>query len=209
MRPTINLPGTDQPINGDRPGDRRTNDQKTDKRVTVADAAVLMGISEDAVRSRLRRGTLRRETGQDGTVFVLLGASPADRQTSNKRSTNDRPYYKPSDRKTTDQDAEGYSASEDSARGELLEVLRGEVAHLRHQLDQEREANRENRRIIAGLVQRVPEIEGPRDAHSQAPPEPLDGSETASPRPDSGTVPEGPQEPAERRSWLYRFFFGP
>src|SRR4051794_31984392 len=66
QRPTYDKangqPTTDQP-----------SSKSTDQRVTVADAALLLGLSEDAVRSRLRRGTLRRETSRDGTVFVVLG----------------------------------------------------------------------------------------------------------------------------------------
>jgi hypothetical protein len=46
----------------------------------------------------------------------------------------------------------------------------------------------------------VPEIEAPRD-EPHAP-------ETASEDTASGNVPPEPQEPAESRSWLYRFFFG-
>jgi len=38
----------------------------------------------------------------------------------------------------------------------LVERMASEIDHLREQLKEEREANRENRRIIAGLVQRVP-----------------------------------------------------
>jgi hypothetical protein len=61
------------------------------------------------------------------------------------------------------------------------------------------EANRENRRIIAGLVQRVPELEGPRESR--------DAPETASEDVGKGaSVPPEPQEPTERRSWWRRFF---
>src|SRR4028118_2088563 len=80
MRPTVDQtnvqPTSDQPTS-----------ETTDQRVTVADAALLLGLSEDAVRSRLRRGTLRRETGRDGTVFVVLGT---DRPASYQRPTDDR-----------------------------------------------------------------------------------------------------------------------
>jgi hypothetical protein len=213
MRPTSDLPGADQPINGDRPGERLRTDKTTDKRVTVADAAVLLGISEDAVRSRLRRGTLRRGTAPDGTVFVLLGASTGDRPATPQRPTNDRSGDQRTTDKPTDQGAEGTSTAKDPARGELLEVLRNDVAHLRDQLDQERDANRENRRIIAGLVQRVPEIEAPRDAPSHAPSEPRDGPEMASEEPEKGTekgtTTRDVDSSEPRRSWLHRFFFGP
>ena len=38
----------------------------------------------------------------------------------------------------------------------LVERMASEIDHLREQLKEEREANRENRRIIVGLVQPVP-----------------------------------------------------
>jgi hypothetical protein len=41
-------------------------------RVTVIEAASILGITPDAVRSRLRRGTLHKETSEDGTVYVRL-----------------------------------------------------------------------------------------------------------------------------------------
>jgi hypothetical protein len=60
----------------------------------------------------------------------------------------------------------------------VVEVLReqvaevhDQVAYLRELLEAEREANRENQCIIAGLVQRVPELEparGPRESDISA-----------------------------------------
>jgi DNA-directed RNA polymerase specialized sigma24 family protein len=38
-------------------------------------AATLLGISKDAVRQRIRRGTLRSGKGEDGRVYVYLDAS--------------------------------------------------------------------------------------------------------------------------------------
>jgi hypothetical protein len=169
MRPTNGQPKTDQ-----------TTDQTTDRRVTVAEAAALLGLSEGAVRSRLKRGTLRKEKAKDGKVLVVLAS-----EGSTGRSTTD------SDQTTTDQTAD---------QGTLVEVLREQLAYLRDQLDHEREANRENRRIIAGLVQRVPELEPPKE-------DPPSGSQNA-----PGTVLEEgdegdpAQEPEKRSSWWRRFF---
>ncbi len=201
------------PTNGQATDQRRTNDQAngqpttgqptskpTDQRVTVADAAVFLGISEDAVRSRLKRGTLRRETGEDGTVFVVLGS---DRPASNQRPTNDQPTNQQADRPTTSQQTHGRrdrGGDSETDRDELVEVLRDEVAHLRTQLDRERDASAELRRIVAGLVQRVPELE--------AAPEPRDTPMTGSVDAGRGDVPSEAQESSQRRSWLYRFFFG-
>jgi hypothetical protein len=165
-----------QPSNG-QPTTDQTTEQTRARRVTVPDAAVLLGLSEDAVRSRLKRGTLRKEKGNDGTVFVVLSPeSPTDRPTSNC----DRP-----------------ATSQTSVPTDLVKVLRNQVEYLRAQLAEEREANRENRRIIGGLVQRVPELE----AATELPEAP----ETATEEPGKSDV---PPEHQKRRSWLYWFFFG-
>ena len=53
----------------------------------------------------------------------------------------------------------------------VVEVLREQVDFLREQLAEEREANRESKRIIAGFVQRSPELEAfsePRDVSRAA-----------------------------------------
>jgi hypothetical protein len=65
--------------------------------------------------------------------------------------------------------------------GELIEELKGRVHSLEYQLDQEREANRENRRIIAALTSRIPAIE--------APSEPPRGPETAEEEPERAESP--------------------
>ena len=48
-----------------------------------------------------------------------------------------------------------------------LDSLQDQIAHLHRQLEEAHEANRENRRIIAGLVQRVPELEPARESPSE------------------------------------------
>ena len=185
MRATVDQtnvqPTTDQPTS-----------ETTDQRVTVADAALLLGISEDAVRSRLRRGTLRRKTGGDGTVFVVLGT---DRPASNQRPTDDRLTNQQNDRQTAGQPIDGHvdrRRGSETYRDELVGALRDEVDHLRDQLDRERDASAELRRIVAGLVQRVPELE--------AAPEPRNAPKTASEGTVNGNVPSEP----ERVSWLRR-----
>src|SRR3712207_1464082 len=44
----------------------------TGRRMTVAQAANKLGISVEAVRGRIKRGTLGHEKAEDGTVYVLL-----------------------------------------------------------------------------------------------------------------------------------------
>jgi hypothetical protein len=52
---------------------------------------------------------------------------------------------------------------------ELIAEPRDRVRSLEDQLDQEREANRENRRIIAALTSRIPELEAPAESAPDAP----------------------------------------
>jgi hypothetical protein len=174
--------------NGERTRDRTTEPTQTQQpteRVTVADAARLMGLSAEAVRMRIKRGTLASEK-IDSTVYVYLEADPT------------RPNTERTEDQTTEQTPD---------QTELVDALRSEVAFLREELKSREEVRaEENRRkdtIIAQLTQRIPELESPADRHK--------GAETVtedSVRGDDEVSPE-PQQPAERRSWLYRFFFGP
>lgn len=55
-------------------------------------------------------------------------------------------------------------AEQDTRReghGAIVEVLTDQIAYLRSQLDHEGQSPAEARRIIGGLVQRVPELEAP------------------------------------------------
>jgi hypothetical protein len=107
----------------------------------VPEAAEALGITTDAVRMRLSRWTLASER-HEGRVYVLLESD----------ITNDRP-----DDTTT----------LIAAKDETIEILREQLRAQREQLQAEREAHAEARRIIAGLVQRVPELE----AAPESPPE--------------------------------------
>jgi hypothetical protein len=51
-----------EPQPGSRPG----------RRVTLTEAAELLGTSRDAVRMRVRRGSLASEKGEDGRVYVFV-----------------------------------------------------------------------------------------------------------------------------------------
>ena len=167
--------------------DRRATDRRpTDRpagRKTVAEAAEAMGISAEAVRGRIRRGTLPVER-EGGAVYVLLEPAADDRPTADQPRT------------TADQPAD---------RTELVEALREQISDLREQLAEANAANRENRRIIAGLTQRIPELEA---ASSSEPPEASptarEGPDRAEPRPATGA----PQEGAQRRPWWRRVLGG-
>jgi hypothetical protein len=131
------------------------------------DAARRLGVSEDAVRMRVKRGTLS-SAKEGGRLYVLLDAEP----------TVDR----------TD---------------ELIEELRGRVQSLEDQLGQERDANRENGRIIAALTSRIPAIEAPSDMRES--PERVEGEpERESPGPVWERLRRAQSVPGGGGGWVSR-----
>ncbi len=147
------------------------------QRLTVREAAEVLRISQHAIRQRIRRNTLASEKTAAGRVYVLLDR---DVEVSGEPS----------------EDPSGEASGVDP-----VQMLREHNQMLREQLAEAHAANRENRRIIAGLIQRVPELESPRD-HPHDPEtvsETPEGTETP---PDQGDREMGVQ----RRSWWRRFF---
>ena len=76
------------------------------------------------------------------------------------------------------------------------------IATLREQLEAERQAHAEARRIIAGLVERIPAIEAPSEARgSPETVEPVEQEPGGADRP-------GPERPVERHPWWRRIIGG-
>ena len=167
-------------------GEGRTDEPPANQRLTVAQAAARLGITEGAVRSRIKRGTLRTEP-EGGRVFVLLGdGTPPTDQPPNTGEPSD-----PAEPGST-----------------LAAQMQARIDDLREQLQAERRANEENRRIIAGLTSRIPAIEAPQDPPPDAPRPPTAGEDEpggTSPRPDTAGSQSAPQRP--RRS-LWRWVIG-
>jgi hypothetical protein len=148
-------------------GEDRTPPQR---RTTVAEAAEILGISAEAVRGRIRRGTLPVER-ESGTVYVLL------EEAEQGRTTADQP------RTTVDQPDD---------RTDLL------IAELQDRVRSLEEANRENRRIIAALTSRIPQLEAPSEARES--PETVDEQQgRGQPHSDAPGAPQGVQRPWWRR----------
>jgi hypothetical protein len=132
-----------------RNDDRTKTNRATVRRVTVAEAARMLNVSAEAVRSRVQRGTLD-SIKVDGAVYVLLDADQV--RPSTVRPDDQTPLI------------ESLQA--------LVQSLQDQTAYLREQLDQERKANRENRRIIAALTQRIPQLAEPTESPEPEPQEP-------------------------------------
>src|SRR5215210_2483625 len=104
-------------------------------RYTVAEAADMLGISTGAVRNRLSRGTLP-STKEDGKVNVLL---PADMSRDTDRDTDDTPGGIPP-----------------SERDTLTSELRDRLHYVEGQLEAERQAHAEARRLLMAALERIP-----------------------------------------------------
>ena len=169
---------------GDRTGDRTM-------RLTVHEAAGAIGISAEAVRQRIKRGTLETKKDPNGTVRVLLDA---DRTRNDARTDVDR---------TTDRTADQALITAH------LDHLEQEVAFLRAELQRREQDHREESRrkdhLLAAALERVPQLEAP------ASPEPRDAPQTVAE--DAGGVEQPPpntddaQESSER-PWWRRLLWG-
>lgn len=159
--------------------------------VTVAEAAEILGISTEATRMRVKRGTLP-STKIDGAVFVLLDR-PNPRPHGPNDGQNDEPNARPNGAVGG---PNGRTNGHPDAAGALLAAKDETIEALRDQLEAERAANRENRRIIAGLIERVPALEARQNVQdaSQEPPRRAGGEE------EDGGRDVGP----EKRSWWRR-----
>jgi hypothetical protein len=104
------------------------------RRIPLRDAADALGVSKDAVRQRIRRGTLQSDKGEDGRVYVYLDASVDDVQTPERADSG------------------------------VVDELRDRVGYLERQVEEERDARRRADTLLARLMDRLPELEAPSDA---------------------------------------------
>src|SRR5918997_3518572 len=121
-------------------------------RMTVGEAARTLGIKEESVRKRVRRGKMRFEKDEDGRLYVYVDGTGTARG-----ERLDRPEDLCADRSVDE--------SRNVAR-ELIESKDETIRILQDQLQEEREARRRADTIIAQLTQadlahaqRMPELE--------------------------------------------------
>lgn len=137
----------------------------TTRRLSVLDAAEHLGVSVNAVRMRIRRGTLDSEKDEDGNVWVLVSD------------------YSPDDSETT-------RATSEATSGQV-EDLREQISYLREIIATRDEEIRRRDHIIAAMAQRIPELEAApdqetRDESEDRPQEPPKGAEGEGTRPGLG-----------------------
>jgi hypothetical protein len=139
-----------------------------------------LGITVDAVRSRVKRGTIDHER-KGGRVYVLLGDDES----------------RPGHGQDTDQGGQGTTTPEDRT-AEL-------IATLREQLQAERQAHAEARRLLMAALERIP-------PQLEAPPEPRESPQTVEEQQGRGDEPHpaapGAPEAVQRRPWWRRMLGG-
>ena len=139
-------------------------------RLTVAEAARVLGISQDAVRKRIARGTIPHDRDESGRVHVYLSPS----ETVHK----------------TDQDTTRHAASK-TVQDAYIRSLEDQIAFLRRELERKDT-------ILLNLTERIPQLEAPSEAR-ESPQTVEEERERVESRPAAGGVQEGVQKPWWRR----------
>lgn len=110
----------------------------------LADAARQLGTSPDAVRQRIKRGTLRGVKGNDGRMRVYLDTGQMRPDATDHQPTTNRPNVqlddRPDDRTPTDQT-------------ELVVELRRQVERLEAELRRQDELHRAERADLLAQLQ--------------------------------------------------------
>jgi hypothetical protein len=101
-------------------------------RVSVYAAAGALGLTVDAIRKRIARGTIPHERDEDGRVWVILDT---DQDTASKVRDTDQP---PSDNTA------------------LISAKDETIATLREQLEAERQGHAETRRLLLEALTKIP-----------------------------------------------------
>ncbi len=195
-RPDPELPPSGSP-DPSQPGSEVAT---TGRWVTVQGAADALGITVEAVRARTRRGTLPKEKASDGTVYVWLDADQYQPDSDRTTEPPQPGIGGTADRIRQDEDRTGDQAQPNDP---LFGALHDQIDILRAELEDRKEESRRKDAIIMSLSQRIPEL--PPASPQEAPDKP----ETFAEAGDKDAAPPTAQEPSHRRSWLYRFFFGP
>ena len=134
----------------------------------LADAAVRLGISREALRKRINRGSIPAEKRQGRWVVFLEADTGTDAASRQQDAGQDNTRHEPDAERDTKEDA-------------LVAALRDEIGFLRSELERRGEELRREQMLIAGFIERPAAI----SAHVQDAPQdaiPAPQSNDATPR---------------------------
>jgi hypothetical protein len=150
------------------------------ERTTIAEAAKLLNITQEAIRARIKRGTIEHEKGEDGKTYVYLTDTEAHAQ----HGPNGVP-----------------NGMLNGVVNDYIDALKSEIESLKEDREEWKEEARRKDTIIAQMnqslsvmISRVPQLE--------APPEAAESSVRASGGEEKGAVPPD----AQNRSWWRKIF---
>ncbi len=160
---------------------------------SASEVAAVLGLGKRRVLQMLERRELEGTKDESGRWLVF---APQVHALLLERQQQDH-------RKRTSSDP----SPEPEATSELVESLRDEITFLRGELQRrdERHAEEIRRRdhLLAAALERIPELEAPRDERGspETPADEPQGTQAPEPRPT-------PQKPVQRRSWWLRIIGG-
>ena len=136
----------DHPRHAQEPSQDGRQDSPQDvlDRLTVAQAAERLGITQDAVRKRVARGTIRHDKDPEGRIFVYL-------DTFERESKTDQDNGQDGESKTV----------QDEGQDKYTRSLEDQIEFLRQELERKDT-------IIMSLTQRIPELEASSEARQSS-----------------------------------------
>ena len=148
------------------------------ERLTIAEAAKRLDLTQEAVRARIRRGTIESEKEEDGKTYVFVP------ETDDRSNTFANPVV-----------------------NDYINTLKSEVEAWKEVARTRDEELKRKDHLLAIALERIPAIEAPQpdqSAASDAREFVVSDSETEA----KGSVRQEPAEDEIQRSWWRRFFGG-
>jgi excisionase family DNA binding protein len=142
------------------------------ERLTIQEAAHRLGVSESAIRKRIKRGTLKREKTEDGRVLVYMEAS-----------------------------APGTEEVRTPERDALISQMEKRVAFLEHELEVRSEEIRRRDTIIMNMTEAMKALSPPSQEAPPDERESPQTAEEEQGRGESHPSSRGAQEGAHRPWW--------
>jgi excisionase family DNA binding protein len=199
-------------------GENRTDAHSAGRgrdRLTITEAAALLGVHKNTIRNRIKNGTYRAEqvVTERGPTYVIERESLLNSLTTNTLSSASQELVTPQAMEFVQELLRPFVNEVGEVREQLgAERLRREMAErerdeLRRELDELRGLQESADTTAHEIHDRLAE----QRSREQPPPDEPEATETAiGEQQGRGPVPEGasPQEPAQPRSWWQRWFGG-
>lgn len=170
----------------------RQADASGDLVMSVADAAVLLGISPGAVRKRIERGQLAGHKAQGGTWRVVLSATDTTGTTRQQQDERDRATRQTRQTNTTESNA----VVSDAARSQLATIREALLQPLIEQNERQQATISSQAERIGALEERSASLERERNQLREA----LERAQSLAAPVDTEVSSQVPTE-AHRRSW--------